>query len=75
MPTFDVSLGRSFIVTIDAKSSEQAARLAELYIGYMDESNAKDRKRFRFQIQQIEMTYNDAIEVVSSLDQTDEAID
>ncbi len=65
MPTFDVSLVRSFIVTIEAESSEQAARLAELYTGYMDESNAVDRKQFQFQIQEIEMTQNDAIEIRS----------
>ncbi|MBI5054437.1 MAG: hypothetical protein HZC38_15750 [Chloroflexi bacterium] len=63
MPTFNVSLVRSFIVTIDAKSSEQAARLAELYLGYMDESNVSDRKKLKFQIQEIEMTQNDAVEI------------
>ena len=65
MPTFDVSLIRSFIVTIEAESPEQAARLAELHTGYMDESNAADRKQFQFQIQEIEMTQNDSIEVRS----------
>ncbi|MEK7441843.1 MAG: hypothetical protein AABZ78_13665 [Chloroflexota bacterium] len=65
MSTFDVSLARSFIVTIEAESREQAARLVELYVGYMDESNTADRKQFQFQIQEIEMTQNDSIEVRS----------
>ena len=65
MSTFDVSLARSFIVIIEAESDEHAARLAELYVGYMEESNEVDRKQFQFQIQEIEMTENDAIEVRS----------
>ena len=63
MPVFDVSLIRSFRVSIDAGSAEQAMRLVELFVGYADAASDLERSKFRFQIHQIEMTQNDAVEV------------
>lgn len=63
MPEFELSLVRSFRVMIEANSPEEAARLAELYVGYADLSDTLAREKFQFRIQEIEMVQNDAIEV------------
>ena len=64
MHTFDVSLLRSFIIRIRANSAEESARLAEFYLGYSDESSEIECCKLRFEIEEIEMTQNDALEVV-----------
>lgn len=51
MATFQVSLVRSFHVTIDANSSSEAARLVEYFLGYFDESTLENQIEFAFKIQ------------------------
>lgn len=62
MPQYKTTLTRSFLVTIDASNETDAKRLAELFIGYRDDSTVADRNRFGFGIEQIEMTLNEAID-------------
>ena len=64
MPTYQVIMLRGFIVTIDAESKEDAALLSEFYMGYYDGSSDSDRQKLNFRIQEIDMTVNDAIEVI-----------
>ena len=59
-----VSLVRDYAVIISANSEVEARELAEFYIGgERDISNARDRKERHFNIEEIEMTTNDAIDV------------
>jgi hypothetical protein len=62
MPQFRTTLARTFAVTIDASNETEAKRLVELFVGYQDDSMAADRARFGFDIKEIEMTLNEAIE-------------
>lgn len=62
MPQFNVTLARSFSVLINAKNESQAKRLAELFLGYHDESTLAYQRQFRFQIAEIEMTLNEAVD-------------
>jgi hypothetical protein len=63
MPLYDVTLVRNFKVLVKANSPEEAAHFAEFYMGYDDLSSESDRNNHHFQIHEIEMTWNDAIEV------------
>jgi len=63
MPVYQVHLARSFIIEVEAKSANHAARFSELFLGYLDESKENDGKKFKFKIKDIEMTVNDAMEV------------
>ncbi len=44
MPSYKCLLSRSWLVEIEANSSEEAARLTELFIGYADDSTEDDRQ-------------------------------
>ena len=66
MPLYDVTLVRNFKVLVQAKSPEEAAHFTEFYTGYDDLSSESDRKNHKFQIHEIEMTWNDAVEVNKS---------
>ena len=59
---FEVTVARSFVVTIEAANREKACRLAELYLGYKDDSTARDRAQHHFAIQGIDLRVNDALE-------------
>jgi len=63
MPLYRTTLARSFLVTIDASDESTAKRLAELFVGYRDDSTALDRSQFGFEIKEIELTMNEAIGV------------
>jgi hypothetical protein len=64
MKTFKVTLSRAYFVTIDAEDKESAKQLAEYFIGDpKDESNEKERNEHNFQIGEIEMAMNEAMEV------------
>ena len=63
MPTYDVTLVRSFRVLLEAENEEDAKRLAEFQIGYTDASSEADRQTYHFRIHEIEMTDNEAITV------------
>jgi hypothetical protein len=52
-------------VTINATDEEKAKRLSEFFIGDCpDSSNAKDRSEFDFSIENIEMMYNEAQDIL-----------
>ncbi len=64
MTKYEVILTRSYAVTVEAEDSRQAAWASELYLGNCsDLSTATDREEHSFQIHEIEMGYNEAIEV------------
>ena len=65
MKTYKVALTRTYLVTISATDEEKAKRLSEFFIGDCpDSSNEKDRSEFNFSIENIEMTYNEADEIL-----------
>jgi hypothetical protein len=64
MKTFDVMLTRAYKVTINAEDEKSAKQLAEFFVGDpKDESNEKEKAQYNFNIQEIEMTLNEAFEV------------
>lgn len=63
MPIYEVSLTHSYLVEIEAKSAKDAAQLSEFFVTYSDGSLEVDRQKYRFLIQNIEMTINEAFEV------------
>ncbi len=65
MPEYEVSITHSYIVKIQAKSAEDAALLSEFFVTYSDGSSQQDRERYHFKIERIELTQNEAFEVVS----------
>jgi hypothetical protein len=60
MATYQVTLTRSFLITIDARNPQDAKQLTEFYMDSHDSSNESERQRFNFQIQKVEMVENDA---------------
>ncbi len=62
MPLYHTVLTRSFDVIIDAEDENEAARLAEFFVGFADHSNISDREKFKFEIKSIELTENDVLE-------------
>ena len=63
MKTFNVMLTRAYRVTIEAEDEKSARELAEFFIGDPeDKSTEKDQAQYGFNIQEIEMTMNEAIE-------------
>ena len=62
--TFQVSITKSFLVTVEAENKEVAGHLAEFYTSdIQDLSSEKDRIEQNFSIQEIECTYNQTTEV------------
>jgi hypothetical protein len=64
MPLYKVTIQRSFDVEIQADDRRNASQLAELFLGYYDESSEQDRIKNNFSIQSIEKLENNVIEVV-----------
>ncbi len=63
MKTFQVSLAKTYTVSIVADEEEQARRLAEFYTGdIQDISTEKERQSKNFSIQEIECQINEAID-------------
>jgi hypothetical protein len=64
MKKYLVSLVRDYGIVIKAKNEEEAMRCAEFFVGgEKDLSQKKDREEYKFRIETIEMTNNDAIDV------------
>jgi hypothetical protein len=60
-----VALHRDYIVTIKAKNKDEAKFLAEYVIGgERDISNEREKKKFKFKIEEIEMVTNEAFEII-----------
>jgi hypothetical protein len=64
MPTYEVILSRSYLVTVKARNAEAAGQFAAGYIDECDNSPIEGRKRLRFEIKEIELVDNDIIDVV-----------
>lgn len=63
MKTFQVSLAKTYTVSIVADDEEQAKRLVEFYTGdIQDISTEKERLAENFSIKEIECQTNDAID-------------
>lgn len=63
MPLYEVSLSRTYVIKVEAKSARDAAVLSEFFLGHKDESSDKDRESFRFEMKDIDLTTNDVLEV------------
>lgn len=64
MNTYKVMLTRSYLVTIQANNESEAKSFAEFFIGNCkDESTLRDREKWNFAIDEIEMTHNEALDV------------
>ena len=62
MKTYNVSLARSYIITIKAEDEAKARDYAEFFIGdCYDISTKEDQQKNNFLIEEIEATINDAI--------------
>ena len=62
MRTFRVILTRSYSVVVKASDVEQAKHVAEFYTSHIkDISIDKDRKTFKFSIEEIECAVNEAL--------------
>jgi len=63
MPLYEVSLSRTFVIKVEAKSARDAARLSEFFLGCADDSNERERKEYQFEFREIELVDNDVMEV------------
>lgn len=63
MPTFEVSIARTFIVKIQAQTAKDAAGLSQGFLGYTDDSDEQERKELMFEFREIELVDNDVMEV------------
>jgi hypothetical protein len=64
LKNYQVSLHRDYIVNIRAKNKEEAKFLAEFFVGGgKDCSNEREKKKYKFKIEEIEMVLNEAMDV------------
>ncbi len=64
MKKFEVVLTKSYIVRIKAENSENAKRYSELFTGdIQDISSTDDRKRFNFEIEDIDCKMNESFDI------------
>lgn len=67
MKTFEVVLTKSYIVTIRAENEKKAKEYSELFTGdIQDISSIEHRKKFNFEIEDIDCKLNDTFEVQES---------
>ena len=70
MKTFQVSLAKTYTVSIVADDEEQAKRLVEFYTGdIQDISTERDRLAEKFSITEIECQTNDAVDCIEIEDE------
>lgn len=63
MKTYQVVLTKSYLVSVSAKTKEQARRVCEFYTSNShDISTSENRKKDKFQIIDIECTVNDTFD-------------
>ncbi|MBI3815651.1 MAG: hypothetical protein HY279_14435 [Nitrospinae bacterium] len=64
MKTYQVVLTKSYLVTVRAKTKEQARRVCEFYTNndIQDISTIENRKKEKFLIENIECTINDTFD-------------
>lgn len=67
MKKYQFDLARSYRVSIAVENEEMAKRFAEFYTGNPgDDSTVKQRTEHKFSIDEIEMVWNDAMEVAET---------
>ena len=65
MKTFKVALTRTYLISIEAKTASDAKLYTEYYLGNcQDLSNRKEQIEKHFSIEEIEMVYNEADEII-----------
>ncbi len=65
MPTFDVYLARTYRVRMQAEDEATAERLAEEFVGTVQDNSTRDqRAEHRFQITEIETVDNHAFDAI-----------
>jgi hypothetical protein len=63
MKKYKVCLVRGYVVDLFAKNEKEAKKIAEFYIGGENDLSTKsEREKYSFEIEEIEMTTNDAID-------------
>jgi len=63
--SYKVLLHRSYIVSVNADNETDAKRLSEFFIGNPAVLiNETEKKKFNFNVKNIEMTYNEAPEIL-----------
>lgn len=69
MKTYQVGLTRIYLVTIKAEDEYQAKMYSEYFLGHCEDlSTEKEQQERNFSIEESEMVYNDAHEIVSVTD-------
>lgn len=69
MKVYKVALTRDYLVSIKAENEEKAKRFSEFFLGDCpDLSTEKDCSDNNFHIEEVEMVYNDAFEIVEVID-------
>ncbi|MCK6585862.1 MAG: hypothetical protein HUU11_02085 [Anaerolineales bacterium] len=63
MPLYEVSLSRTYVIKIEAKSAQDAAVLSEFFLGYKDDSTENDKETFGLELKEIDSTANDVLEI------------
>lgn len=67
MKTFEVILTKSYIVKIKAEDRDKAKEYVELFTGdIQDISSNNNRKKFNFEIEDIDCRINESLEVQES---------
>jgi TATA-box binding protein (TBP) (component of TFIID and TFIIIB) len=63
MKTYQVTLTKSYLVNVKAKTKEQARRVCEFYTNDIhDISTTENKKKEKFQIENIECTVNETFD-------------
>ncbi len=69
MKDYKISLTRTYFITIQAENKEQAKIFSEYYLGDCpDLSTEKEQIDRKFCIKNIEMVYNEALEIIDTMD-------
>ena len=63
MPLYEVSLSRTYVVKVEAKSAQDAAMLSEFFVGYKDDSTEIEREKFGFELKEIDLATNNTVTV------------
>lgn len=62
MKTYQVILAKSYVVTVNAETKEQAKHIAEFYTcDIQDISTNEDRRKFNFSIEEIDCSINESL--------------
>ena len=65
MKKFKIALTRNYLISINAKNVEQAKIFSEYYLGNCEDlSTNKERSVKKFSIEEIEMVWNEAMEII-----------